>query len=166
MRYIPTLPAGDDRKLGEIDLISLKNDFLTCRLTRFGAWRELPELEEARNHRQLAHQPFGHLEIEHARDPVADLIERVDTERERDSLHRAEEIDRHRKLRARAAVENHILEEERVAAARTLHHAIGYLANLQLRLYRLRNALELSDSVNRGNEIADAVETHAARSPT
>ena len=62
------------------------------------------------------------------------VIEVVDAERHRHPPHRAEEVDRDRE-RASACRSSSIdvLEQQRLAAAGLLHHAVGDLAQLEIR---------------------------------
>jgi len=75
-------------------------------------WRELGDLREPRQHRELGEQTFGHLEGEQLGDARADVVEALDAECERHAPFRAEEIDRHRILGLPAAAQRRLCEQQ------------------------------------------------------
>ena len=117
---------------------------LARRVAATHARRKLADLEQARKHRQLGDEPFGHLHLEQLGDARADVVERFDAERHRHAPHRAEEVDRDGKRRPRAVHEHRMLEQQRLAAARLFHHAVGDLAQLEIERHGMRNAHELA----------------------
>ena len=148
-------------QLVEVDLVAAPDDFLARRRPALHARRELRDLQQPRQQRELAEQPFGHLEVEQLRDARAVLVEVLHAERERHALHRAEQVDRHR-IRASASRRRStgMLEQQRLAAARLLHHAVGDLAELELDAHRLPDAHELADGVDRRDELGERIEAH------
>src|SRR5687768_18109803 len=54
---------------------ALHHDVLAGRPAAPGPGRELPDLEELRQHRELSEEPVGHLHLEHLRDPPPRLVE-------------------------------------------------------------------------------------------
>src|SRR5688500_6550403 len=153
-------PARNYRKLPQIDLIALPDNLLTDRLPTTHPRRKLPDFQEPRQHRQLPHQPLGNLEVEQLGNARANLIEVVDFERERHPAHRTKEVDRDREFRPLTVVEDDVLEKQRLSTAGLLHHAIGYLAQLESRPDRLGHAGELTCIVDCVYELRKIVQAH------
>ena len=60
----------------------------------------------------------------------------------------------------RAVVQHHVLEQQRLPAARLLHHAVGDLAQLEIRGDRLLDASTLTGGVECSDEFLERVEGH------
>ena len=143
--------------LSRFDLVAPPDDFLRRRVAAAHPRRKLPDLEQPRQHRQLGDESLGHFHLEQLGDARADLVERLDAERHRHAPHRAEEVDRDGKRRPRAVHQHRMLEQQRLAAARLLHHAVGDLAQLEIHRHRLRDAHELAGLLELRDEIGESV---------
>ena len=80
------------------------------------------------------------------------IIEIFHAECQRHARHRPEEINGDRIRGRLAVVENHVLKQQRRPAAWQLAGAIGDLAEFQLRVHRVRNPNQLTDTVDGSDE--------------
>ena len=64
------------------------------------------------------------------------------------------------------AVHGGLLEQQRLAAARRFHFAVGEFGDLQFGGYGLRNALEFAGAVECVDEVSEGIESHALRLTT
>ena len=90
-------------------------------------------------------------------DALAELVERVDAEREAHAPLGAELVDQQRMLRALR-----ILEEERRAAG--LHGAVDDLRDLEVGIDLGRHANELTLALEQGDPVAEILRRHGADS--
>ena len=111
-----TRPGGEERNAAQIDVLISLDHLLTGRTTALLPGRELADLRQPGQHRQLAEQSLGHLEIQHFRNALADLVEVGDPERQVHPADRAEQVDGDRLRAAPAVVEQDMLEEESLAS--------------------------------------------------
>ena len=127
---------------------------------RAHARRKLPDLEQPRQQRSLAMIPSGTFISSSSvmRTPI--VVERLDAERHAHAAHRAEEVDRRRETPSASVHQDRLLEEQRLAAARLLHHAIGDLAQLEIERDRLPNANELTGLLELRDEFGESVDAH------
>ena len=117
-------PAALHREEPEVDVVALQHDLLhraAAHRVRARVGDRLQLLQAA----HLVHQPGRRLHLENAADALAELVERLDAEREAHPALRAELVDEQRMLRALR-----ILEEERRAAG--LHDAVDDLGDLEV----------------------------------
>src|SRR5262249_47749917 len=110
--------------------------------------------------RELRDETLGHLHLEQLGDARSDLVEPLDAERHAHAAHRAEEIDRDRKRRSRSVHQDRLLEQQRLAAVRLLHHPIGDLAQLEVHRHRLLDAYELTRLIQLRDECRESVSAH------
>ena len=86
-------PAMEDRDLVEIDLVTAPHNLLTRRRPALHARRELGDLQQAGQQRQLPKEPIGHLEVHELRNPRTDGIEVIHPQRHGHPPHGTEQVD-------------------------------------------------------------------------
>ena len=106
-----TRPSGEKWNAAQIDVLIPLDHLLTGRTPTLLPGRELADLRQPGQHRQLAEQSLGHLEVQHFRDSLADLVEVGDPECQVHPAERAEQVDGDRLRAAPPVVEQHMLEE-------------------------------------------------------
>ena len=153
-------PAVQHGDLVEIDLVALPHDVLTRRRAALGARRKLRHFEQSRQQGELAEEPIGDLEIHQRRDAVADGVKIVNAKRHRHATHGAEQVDRHRILRAGAVAENWVLKQQRLATTGHLGHAVGNLGDLEMHLDRFGDAMQFAGAIDGGDKIRQRIERH------
>jgi len=80
-------PACNDRQPGEINFVALEHHLLRGGLPASYSRRKFSQLQQPRQHRQLAENPFRDLEVEHLGYALPNLIELLDAQRERHAPH-------------------------------------------------------------------------------
>ena len=148
------------------------NDLLARRFATLHTRRKFPDLQQPRQHRQLADQTLRDFQVEHLRYSLSDLVEIVNAKGETNPAHRAKKVDDDGILRPQSVVENYVLEVESLSTVRLFHHPVGNLTNLETRPHRLADARQLTGAVDRREELRYGIETHLSpaavigRSPT
>ena len=125
-------PAGEHRKVAEIDVVPFDHDLLARRLPTIAARRHFRQLGQLRQHLELGPQSLRHVRLDQRGNAVRMLSHILHAERHRHALPRAEDVDGDRQLADPAIVQDGFLEQQRLPAARHLHHAVGDFGDLQL----------------------------------
>jgi hypothetical protein len=85
-------PADRDRELRQIHVGPAEDGLLARRPPTDRLGGKLGHLGELGQHRKFAEQRVGHLEVHERRDPLADLVQAADAERQRHPPLRAEQV--------------------------------------------------------------------------
>ena len=153
-------PALHERQRVEIHRVISLDDLLTGRIAAPHARWKLSDLEQARQKRELGDDPLGDLHLEQLSDARANLVQPLDAERHAHTPHRTEEVDRDGNRGALAVHQHGLLEQQRFAAPRLLHHAVGDLAQLEIERHRVPHAHQLAGAVELLDELSEAVDGH------
>ena len=158
-------PGGEEGDLVEIDRVAAKHHLVAGRPPAADLGWELAHLRQLGEHRQLPEESLGHLEIEQLRDPAPDGVELVHAERETHPPERAVEVDGDRVRAPPPVLQEHVLEQERGAAAGALHAPVGDLGDLQPRAHRVGDPRQLAELVDGGEEFTEVGEGHGSSAP-
>jgi hypothetical protein len=135
--------------------------FLACRASTLHARRKLSNLRQPRQHRQLGEQALRHLQVEHLRDPVADIIQPLGTEREAHPAHRPEKVDSDRLRTALTILQQHVLEQQCRPSIHALHGPVRNLGDLQPGPDGVAHTGELPDTIYGRDKLTEIIQGHS-----
>ena len=159
-------PGGEERDLLEIDRVVAQDHLLTGRPSALHPGRELADLRQLGQHRQLAEESLGHLEIEHLRDAARRSASRSSTPSAR-HIRRSEP----NRLMAtgcalrRPSSSSTCSNRSAGPPPGLFMHAVGDLRDLQAGAHRMADAHQLADAVDGLDELAEVVECMAPIRP-
>jgi hypothetical protein len=153
-------PGREERNNIEIYGVIPLDDFLAGRTAPLYTGRELPDLGQPRQHGQFPEQSLGHLQIEHVRDPAADIVELLGAQRQAHPAHRAKEVDHYRQGASLSILEKYMLEQQCRSSTGTLHDPVGDLGYLQVGPHWMCYPGELADSIYGLDKVPKVVQGH------